>query len=62
MSNVWVKITSMSNISMHTNEDTGISVEEWTTMSESEKQGVISEIVWEDIEAYAVTEEDEYLD
>lgn len=62
MRNVWIRITAMSNISMNTSEDTGIPVEDWAKMTYEEKQTVIEEVVWEDIEAYAVTEDGEYLE
>lgn len=63
MSNVIIKMGANSNITYNNEYDTYISVEEWAEMTNAEKNAVIEEAMWDDIDAAAVDEETgEYLD
>lgn len=63
MSNVIIQMGANSNISYNRNYETYISVEEWAEMTNAEKNAVIEEAMWDDIDAAAVDEETgEYLD
>lgn len=59
MAFVEIKITSNTNISMQTQVETYIPEEEWAEMTSAERQSVISDAVWQDIDAYPVTDEDD---
>lgn len=57
MSEIIVRLQSNLNISFDHSIETGIDSEEWTEMSEKERQQVIEDVVWEHVEAW-VEEED----
>jgi hypothetical protein len=62
MSNVVIKMAANSNISYDNTYETYIPVEEWAEMDPKEREAVILEAFWDDIDASAVDEETgEYL-
>ncbi len=62
MSNVILKMCAYSNISYNNEYETGISIEEWAEMSKHDRDDVMVQAMWEDIEIVASDEEGTYLD
>ena len=62
MSNVNFRMVANSNISYDREVDTEITVEEWQEMDRGEKVKVMTELLWEDIDVYPVTEDGEPLE
>jgi hypothetical protein len=52
MSTVKVRLQSNLNISFNHVIDTEIEPEEWAELSEKEKDQVIEEVVWDNVEAF----------
>jgi hypothetical protein len=55
-------MTAFSNITYNNLVETEISVEEWQTMPRDEQVEIMTEMLWEDIEVYPVTEDGEPLE
>ncbi len=62
MSNVVFQMQAFSNITYDRTVETGITVEEWATMSNEEQLQAMTDALWEDIDVSPLDEETgEYL-
>jgi hypothetical protein len=62
VSNVVIHLDSNLNINFDHAIETDISVDEWSEMSRDERLSVLTDALWENVNAEAMDEDGEYLD